>query len=152
LQTNEFISIPPPLQDNATQDSLISRSTFAQIMNVVRGFLISSMLNKLGVSFASLAVRVKYFFVVALSLDILIPSVLKSSEIFQVAGVLRVALCCSICRIVFAAGTCLVFRPRLLFGFLAVLSQLYPLKADVSTVLGGIAPIILGIVLQKPGR
>ena len=41
---------------------------------------------------------------------------------------------------------------RILFGFLAVLSQLYPLEANVSTILGGVAPIILGIVLQKPGR
>ena len=70
LRANEITSVPVLLQDNATPDSLISRSTFAQIMNVVRQFLISSMLNKLGFSFASLAVRVKYFFVVALSLDI----------------------------------------------------------------------------------
>ena len=41
---------------------------------------------------------------------------------------------------------------RILFGFLVVLSQLYPLEANVSTILGGVAPIILGIVLQKPGR
>eukprot|EP00438_Fugacium_kawagutii_P015691 Skav235314 [mRNA] locus=scaffold520:413509:427650:+ [translate_table: standard] len=40
----------------------------------------------------------------------------------------------------------------IIFGFLAALSRLYPLEADVSTVLGGIAPLILGILLQKPGR
>ena len=56
-------------------------------MNAVREFLISSMLNKLGLGLASLAVRVKYFCLVALSLDILIQSVLKSCELFQVSGV-----------------------------------------------------------------
>lgn len=33
-----------------------------------------------------------------------------------------------------------------------MLSQLYPLEADVSTILGGIAPMILGLLLHKPGR
>ncbi|CAK8998185.1 unnamed protein product [Durusdinium trenchii] len=93
-------------QGNADQDVQLSRSTFGEIMEAVREFLISSMLRKLGFSFASLALRMKYFVFVAL----------------------------------------------ILFGFLAVLSQLYPLEANVSTILGGIAPIILGILLQKPGQ
>lgn len=69
LQTNEIAPIWLLPQDNTSQDSLISRSTFAHIMTAVREFLISSMLNKLGFSFDSLVGRAKYFFVVALSLD-----------------------------------------------------------------------------------
>lgn len=47
-------------------------------MEAVREFLISSMLRKLGFSFANLALRMKYFVVVALFLDLQSLSVVNS--------------------------------------------------------------------------
>lgn len=55
-------------QDKTNQDALLSRTTFETVMESVREFLISSMLRKLGLSFAGLALRAKYFIVVALFL------------------------------------------------------------------------------------